>query len=626
MTKNKIIKSKLENTLNINKKVNNSINWLIFFSFLLFFLLIINLFNLQIRNGEKWKQEAENQYFSNKGDLFNRGAIFFDNKKGINSPAVEMINEYDIAIDPNTLKTDFDKKISKENYSLTDLENNLYQKIKEVFDEYNKSILESSNEKKVEFIEKDLFLAKIKKDSSYEMFVKNIPEDIANKLLNLGIRALIINRNKTRVYFEKELASKVLGFVGFSENNTNKKTGLYGLEKYYNDVLQKDKVSNKNFFAEVFGDLDEMKNNFKNRILNNNIKGDLNLTLEVNVEKYLNNLLQKVKNEWNSEKVGGIVMDINDGSIIAMEELPTFDANDYKSINNISLFNNNLISSVYEMGSIIKPLTMAAALDKGVVNENTTYNDTGFIMIDTYRISNFDKTARGPNTGVQQILSQSLNVGIAFLVKELGKESLNNYFHRFGIGEYTGIDLPGELSGLTSNLTTNIMVDSVTAGFGQGIAITPIQTIRALATLGNGGKLISPHIVRSITYENGDTKILIQDDPKEVFDNPLTSQKITNMLVKVVEEGMHYKDQNYKIASKTGTAQIVNPATGKYYEDRYLHSFFGYFPATKPKYIIFLYQTYPKGAQYASQTLKKYFFELVDYLGNYFEILPDRNN
>ena len=144
------------------------------------------------------------------------------------------------------------------------------------------------------------------------------------------------------------------------------------------------------------------------------------------------------------------------------------------------------------MGSIIKPLTVAAALDSGLVNEYTTYNDTGSITINGYKVSNYDKRARGPNTQLQEILSQSLNVGIAFLVEKMGGNLFSEYFHNFGIGEYTGIDLPNEASGLVANLDTKVDVDSVTAGFGQGIAITPIQTIRALATLGNGGKLITP--------------------------------------------------------------------------------------------------------------------------------------
>jgi cell division protein FtsI/penicillin-binding protein 2 len=182
-----------------------------------------------------------------------------------------------------------------------------------------------------------------------------------------------------------------------------------------------------------------------------------------------------------------------------------------------------------------------------------------------------------------------------------------------------------EASGLTKNLDSKVMVDSATAGFGQGIAITPIQTIRALAVLGNGGKLVTPHIVDSILYQNGDRKKIVEETPDQVI-KPETSERISRMLVHVVDTAlMHGADKmdHYSIAAKTGTAQMVQPGKG-YYEDRYLHSFFGYFPAYEPKYIIFLFHTYPKGAQYASATLTDPFFKLVKFLISYYQVPPDR--
>jgi len=284
-----------------------------------------------------------------------------------------------------------------------------------------------------------------------------------------------------------------------------------------------------------------------------------------------------------------------------------------------------MISGVYEMGSIIKPLTVAAALDNGSVNINTTYNDTGTVELNGFKISNFDKKARGSNTKLQTILDQSLNVGISYLVQKIGESILSDYFYKYGLGKETGIDLPGEASGLTDNLDSNVMVDSVTAGFGQGIALTPIQTIRALATLGNGGKLVNPHVVDSITNSKGETKKIIPDNPETVFKNASTSKVISQMLVHVVDTSMKSGDANHTIAAKTGTAQMVDDKTHKYFSDRYLHSFFGYFPAQNPRYIIFLYHTYPKGAQYASQTLKESFFNLVQFLISYYEVPPDRD-
>lgn len=608
-----------------NKLIHNRINIFVLVIFLVFILILAKLFYIQIIHGAEYKRAGENQYFYDTGENFDRGSIFFTNKNQTFSPAVAMSNEYDIALDPKTINLFFEKRV-EEGQNLANLENDYYVKIEKVFDKYNSKFVEETgtSSKVFNFLGREEFFTKMhQKDSGYEVLLKNIPEDIANELISLRLRGLIINRKKSRVYFEKETGAKVFGFVGFSED---KKTGLYGLERYYNDVLEKKNIINANFFAEVFSDFNsvEEKKDGSRMLQYASSEGDVNLTIDVNVQRYVYKLLGEAKNQWNSQKIGAIVMDINDGSILAMEELPSFDPNNYREVSNIGVYNNDLVSGVYEMGSIIKPLTMAVALDMGLVNESTTYNDTGSVVFNGYRIYNYDKVARGPNTPLQKILSESLNVGIAFLVEKIGGSNLSKYFHKFGFGEYTGIDLPTESSGLVSNLDSKITVDLVTAGYGQGIATTPIQTIRALAVLGNGGKLVTPHVVESISYDNGTTKIIAQNEPVLVFENASTSERISKILTKVVDEAMNAKNPRYTVAAKTGTAQIPNPATGKYYEDKYLHSFFGYFPATEPRYIIFLYQVDPRGAQYASQTLKESFFNLVNYLASYYEVPPDR--
>ncbi len=606
------------------------VNFFIFFIFMIFSLIVLRLFYLQILHGKEYKAQGEDQYFFTTGDNFNRGSINLTDKNNNLVTAVQMTNQYDIAIDPKTIQNNFNSKIKNTN-DKNSYQNQIYGQLSDIFKKNKEAIssqaplgVASSTNNINSLIDLESFILKINKEnSSFEIIAINVDEDIVNSIMALKIKGLIVNRKKSRVYFEKDTGAKVFGFVGYSDIN---RVGLYGVEKYYNDILQKKPTSNSNFFAEVFSDLNSKSKSDIESLKNqkNNTQGDINLTIDPNVERYLHKILLDTKIKWNSEKIGGIIMDINDGSIVGMEELPSYDPNNYKNVDNVYNYNNDLVSGVYEMGSIIKPLTMAAALDLNLVNQSTTYYDAGTLLINGLKVSNYDKKARGPNTPIQEILSKSLNVGIAFLVQKMGGVSLSEYFHKYGLGDYTGIDLPNEAAGLTSNLDTHILVDSVTAGFGQGIAITPIQTIRALATLGNGGKLVTPHIVKSINYDDGSTKVIGLDEPTQVFNNASTSMKITNMLIKVVDEGMHAKNPKYTIAAKTGTAQMVNSQNGKYYDDRYLHSFFGYFPATKPRYIIFLYQTYPKGAEYASKTLKDSFFDLVSFLVNYYEIAPDR--
>jgi cell division protein FtsI (penicillin-binding protein 3)/stage V sporulation protein D (sporulation-specific penicillin-binding protein) len=228
---------------------------------------------------------------------------------------------------------------------------------------------------------------------------------------------------------------------------------------------------------------------------------------------------------------------------------------------------------------------------------------------------------------MQEVLSQSLNTGVAFITGKMGNKKLREYFlDKYKMGEETGIDLPGEVAGLVSNLDSPRDIEYMTASFGQGIALTPIATVRALATLANGGKLVQPHIVKKIRYKTGLSKTFDYTDEIEQVLKPESAEEVTRMLVKVVDEvlaGGKEKMEHYSIGVKTGTAQIAKPRGG-YYEDRYLHSYFGYGPAYDAKFIVFLMTIEPKQAKYASQTLTEPFMDIMKYLLNYYDVPPDR--
>jgi len=260
-----------------------------------------------------------------------------------------------------------------------------------------------------------------------------------------------------------------------------------------------------------------------------------------------------------------------------------------------------------------------------VITPQSTYYDAGFITLSEYTIKNYDGRGRG-TVSMQEVLNQSLNTGVAHIASLLGKERFRKYFYALKLGSETGIDLPNEGYGLVKNLESPREVEYATASFGQGIALTPIGAVRALSTLANGGMLVTPHLARTIQYENGKEHTVGFAEGDRVFSEQ-TSETITSMLVQVVDtalRGGKLKKEHYSVAAKTGTAQIANEVDGGYYDDRYLHSFFGYFPAYEPRFLIFLYTVDPKGVQYASETLTEPFMDLVDFLINYYNIPPDR--
>ena len=178
-----------------------------------------------------------------------------------------------------------------------------------------------------------------------------------------------------------------------------------------------------------------------------------------------------------------------------------------------------LVEHVLEFGSVVKPLVMAAALNQGVVTPETTYDDKGEVTIEKHQIFNFDKKGRGPGTTMQDVLNQSLNTGMVFVEEQLGKVNLRNYLLAYGIEDKTGIDLPNETSGLVSNILTSPReIEYANAAFGQGIALTPIELIRALGSLANNGNLVVPHVVKEIKYDDGTDKTMTY---------PTTPTKIT---------------------------------------------------------------------------------------------------
>ncbi|MFZ2252781.1 MAG: penicillin-binding protein 2 [Minisyncoccia bacterium] len=551
----------------------------------LMFLLLVRLYVLQVVRGEDYRAQGENQYVHTVRDMFKRGSIYLTTKDNEKVSGATVRGGYVLAIDPS--------KIVDPEKTYTDITT-------------------------VIPLNKELFLERAaKKEKTYQEIEREVEQEAGERIDALKLTGVKLYRTQWRYYPGKSLAARTIGFIGYNEDTL---VGKYGLERYYDETLLRDNEHlSVNFFAEIFSNLGELIFDASDAD-----EGDIVTTIEPTVARMLDKILVDAQEEWHSTLTGGIIINPKNGEILALNVVPSFDLNDRSGVD-IEAFQNPLVENVYEMGSIIKPLTMAAGLDAGVITPQSTYYDAGFLKLSDYTIKNYDGRGRG-TVPMQEILSQSLNTGVAHIASLLGKDRFRKYFYGLKLGSETGIDLPNEAHGLVSNLESPRELEYATASFGQGIALTPIATVRALATLANGGVLITPHLVKSIEYANGESRDITYPEGERVF-KAKTSEDATRMLVEVVDsalKGGKAKNPYYTVAAKTGTAQIADSAGGGYYEDRYLHSFFGYFPAYDPKFLIFLYTVEPKGVKYASETLTDPFIDLVQFLINYYELPPDR--
>jgi cell division protein FtsI (penicillin-binding protein 3)/stage V sporulation protein D (sporulation-specific penicillin-binding protein) len=549
-------------------------------------IIVGRLYFLQIVQGKVYTARADAQFMEPANPLLDRDSIYFTDKDGNHIIAATLKSGFTLAVNPT---------------KVTDVQ-----------------ALYTSLSGLIPLNENDFLAKATKPGTQYSVIADHLDTALGQELEQKQLPGVILAEDRWRYYPGGSLAAQEIGFVAY---NGDTQEGRYGLEKQYQDILNKtDDDLYANFFVQLFSAAQGVINGAPQN-------GDVITTIEPSVQAELERELVAYDNTWHPASSGGIIMDPQTGAIYAMAVSPTFDLNNFGAQTDPLIFANPLVQNVYEMGSIIKPLTMAAGIDSGVITATTTYNDMGCITVDAKPICNYDHVARGV-IPMQQILSQSLNVGASFIATRMGPAIMKDYFlNHYDLGEATGIDMPEEQAGLVSNLNYNRQVDYDTAAFGQGIAITPIETIRGLATLANGGKLVVPHLVSAIHYDTGITKTLDWGSGTQVL-KPSTVATVTGMLTTVVDTVLDngaVKMDHYSIAAKTGTAQIVDPSTGAYYSDTYLHSYFGYLPAnSNARFIIFLYAQKPVGAPYASETWSDPFIDITRFLINYYNLPPDR--
>ena len=354
------------------------------------------------------------------------------------------------------------------------------------------------------------------------------------KIEDLEIKGIYVDSVAERFYPFGNLAAHVLGYVG--PNSADKgESGHYGIEVLYNKKLA--------------GSPGEIKST---KIISPKPGDELVLTIDFSIQTEAERILATLVQVHQARGGSVIVEEPKTGKILAMGNYPTFDPNNYKEAN-LSDFLNPAVQQIYEPGSVFKIITMAAGIDSGKITPETTFVDTGTLVVSGKKIQNWDQKAHGKVT-MTNVIERSINTGAAFAERQTGDDTFREYVTKFGFGEKTGVALPGEIKGDLRQLRRSApAVAFATASFGQGVAVTPIELINAFSAIANGGALMRPYL--NAALEPKTTRRTI---------TPAAAEAVTQMMVSAVDKAEVAKIKGYAVAGKTGTAQVPDFLKGGY--------------------------------------------------------------
>ncbi|MFA6184042.1 MAG: penicillin-binding protein 2 [Parcubacteria group bacterium] len=551
--------------------------------FLMGIIIIIRLFILQVHDYAKFRAIAEDQHQAFSELSAGRGEIYL--KNGENRYPLAANREYKMVFLEPKLVDDRDKVISELSYILGVDRGEIERKLADPND-------------------------------MFEIVKRKLSQEEADKINNLKLKGVELIGENYRYYPGKELASQVVGFVG---SNGEKEVGRYGIESYWEEELRgkNGSVSQERDSAGRWISItDRDKIPAQDGV-------NLVLTIDQAVQYEIEKILKATMEKHQADAGSILVQEPSTGKIIAMANYPNFNPNEFGKVEDMNVYINSSVSNSYESGSVFKTMTLASAIDAGVISPNTTYVDTGAIVEAGYTIKNSDEKANGQQT-MTDVLNKSLNTGVIFAEKLMGNKRFADYVRNFGFGEKTGIALPNEASGdirNLNNLKSNIQF--FTVAFGQGITVTPLQILNAYSVIANGGKLMRPLIVDKKIYADGSEEIEEPEIIRRVITED-TANQVREMLHDVVVNG-HGKRaavSGYRVGGKTGTAQVAKKGGGGYEEGINVGSFAGIAPLDNPRFTVIVKIDNPKDVEWAESSAAPAFGEVMKFLLNYYNVEP----
>lgn len=464
---------------------------------------------------------------------------------------------------------------------------------------------------------KTKYLTELNKDLFWVPLQRNIDYDTKKQLENLKIDGIGFDQESVRMYPEASAAAHILGFVG--NDASGKPTGYFGLEGFYNGELrgspgilteEKDAAGSPILIGKFFKK--EPKNGHT-----------LILNIDPTVQYVVDQQVKKGVEKYGAKGGYAVVMNPHTGAIIAMSAYPNYDPSHFADFPR-EYYKNPVVADSYEPGSTFKVLQVAAAINENLIKPDTICDICAApVQIAGFAIRTWDNKYH-PDTNMTDVLVHSDNTGMVFIARKMGIDKVYDYIQKFGFGQPTGIDLQDETSPDIRPKSQWREIDLATASFGQGIATTGIQMVRAVSVIANGGKLMEPQLVKYIQSPEKTIEI-----KPRVVGTPITSptaKTVTEMMVAAVDKGesQYYKKQagvlNFKVAGKTGTAQI--PVAGHYDATKTIASFIGFAPADNPKFVMLVRYVEPTASIYGADTAAPTFFAIAKELFTYYGIAP----